>query len=271
MTTAWVLAQAKRKPDRTRLTVTLLRVGVVVAVGLVWEGVSRFGILNPSEFPPISVVAVNVVTTLLDAGTWVAIGNTLLGWLIGMLISIVLGVGLGLLIGPSRFMTRSTSLMIDVLRSTPAPAIIFILILLLGTTLPMKVALVAFAAVFPILIQSLYGVRSVDTVLKDLQRSYRIGRLTGFLRIRLPAALPYIATGVRVSASLALIVAVVAEYLGGAAGVGHLVDRVRIMGDFPRMYALILIVGLLSIGLNAIVRLGEASLLRWHPSHRKAS
>src|SRR5699024_3576964 len=105
--------------------------------------------------------------------------------------------------GPSRFLTRSTSLIIDVLRSAPSPAIIFVLILLLGTTLWMKVGLAFFAAVFPILIQTLYGVRGVDPVLKDLQRTYRIHPWVGFARIRLPASSPYIATGVRVAASLA--------------------------------------------------------------------
>lgn len=262
------------QPRRRRIggdatKITLLRLAVIVGFAALWEAVSRFEILNSTEFPPFTVVAWNFVMTLGLGETWFAMWETVLGWALGLSLSIIVGVLLGLLIGPSRFLTGSTSLLIDVLRSTPAPAIIFILILVLGTTMSMKVALVFFAAVFPILIQTLYGVRGIDPVLRDLQRSYRIRPWVGFFRIRLPAASPYIATGVRISSSLALIVAVVGEYLGGVPGVGSLVDRVRLIGDYPQMYALILLVGLLSVGLNIGVGAIERRALRWHPSHRR--
>lgn len=262
------LAAARRG---TEMRIAALRIAVVLAVALVWELVSRLAILDPRDFPAFSDVAVSLVTTLAQATTWWAIGNTVLGWFLAMCVSIVLGVGLGLLIGPSRFLTKSTSLLIDVLRSTPPPALIFILILMLGTSMAMKVAMASFAAVFPVLIQTLYGVRGVDPVLRDLRRSYRIRPATAFLRIQLPASMPFIATGVRISASLCLIVIVVAEYLSGSPGVGSLVDEVRRIGDFPRMYALILLVGFLSVGLNLVIGAGEAKMLGWHASHRKGA
>jgi len=267
--TAAVITAARKRGD-TGL-VTLLRLGVVLGVAGLWEAVSRFEILNSTDFPPFTVVAGAFATSLADAATWLAMWETVVGWALGLSLSILVGVIAGLLIGPSRFLTRSTSFLIDVLRATPAPAIIFILILVLGTTMAMKVALIFFAAVFPILIQTLYGVRGVDPVLRDLQRSYRISPWVAFFTIRLPAASPLIATGVRISASLALIVAVVAEYLGGVPGVGSLVDDVRLIGDFPRMYALILLVGFLSVALNLGVGAIEHRLLRWHASHREKS
>lgn len=269
VSTSTVTLRVVRKNARAQALA--LQIAVIVVVAVAWEAVSRFGVLNSTEFPPFTVVIQALFATLADPGTWVAMGWTVLGWFIGLALACIVGVTLGLLIGQSRFLTRSTSLLIDILRSTPAAAIIFVLILVLGTTLTMKVALVFFAAVWPILIQSLYGVRAVDPVLRDLQRSYRISPMVGFFRIRLPAASPYIATGIRISSSLALIVAVVAEYLGGVEGVGQLVDRVRQVGDFPRMYALILLVGFLSIALNWLTLTLERYALRWHPSHRKDS
>jgi ABC-type nitrate/sulfonate/bicarbonate transport system permease component len=125
--------------------------------------------------------------------------------------------------------------------------------------------MVVFAAIFPILIQSMYGVRSIDAVLKDLAQNYRLSRRASFLKGKLPAAMPYIATGVGISSSLALIVAVVAEFLGGAPGLGNLVEDVRAVGDLPRMYALILLVGFISIALNLLVRAGERRLLHLAP------
>ncbi|MGO2111635.1 MAG: ABC transporter permease [Pseudoclavibacter sp.] len=271
MTTTAIIVQAGKPRDRTALKVFALRVAVILVVALIWEATSRFEILNSTEFPPVSLVAWRLVSTLLELSTWAALGNTVLGWIIGMAISIVFGVILGMLVGRSRFLSRSTTLMTDFLRATPGSALLFVLILMLGTTLSMKVALIVFAAFFPIFIQSQYGVRSVDSVLGDLQATYRIHPLTGFLRIRLPAAMPFIVTGVRVSASLALIVGVIAEYLGGAAGVGDLVEQVRQIGDYPRMYALILLVGFVSVALNGALLFAEKKLLSWHPSHRKAA
>lgn len=262
-------AFAGRRPSRHSSRVAALRVAVVLGIGLLWELVSRFEVLDPREFPPFTKVVAAFASTLGEAATWAAISDTLAGWALGMLVSIVVGVGLALVIGASPFLVRSTSVVIDVLRSTPAPAIIFVLILLFGSGLTMKVMLIFFAAVFPILIQSMYGVRSVDPVLRDLAKSYRLTRLDTFLRVRLPAALPYVATGVRISASLALIVAVVAEFLGGAPGLGKLVEDVRAVGDFPAMYALILLVGGMSAGLNQLMALVERRLLHWHPSQRR--
>jgi ABC-type nitrate/sulfonate/bicarbonate transport system permease component len=264
------LTLTKTRPSSEGRKVAYSRAAVFVVLAVIWEAVSRLEILDSSEFPPFTVVAGQFVASLPDSSTWTALGQTALGWFFGMVISIVVGVGLAFIIGPSSFLTRSTSLVVDVLRSTPAPALIFIMVLVFGTTLTMKVALIFSAAVFPIFIQTLYGVRGIEPVLKDLQRSYRIQPRVAFLRIRVPAALPYIATGVRVSSSLALIVAVVAEYLGGVSGVGSLVESVRLIGDFPRMYALILLVGFFSVGLNLAVLMIERRLLRWHPTHRRA-
>jgi ABC-type nitrate/sulfonate/bicarbonate transport system permease component len=251
--------------------VLALRLLVVFAFALIWELVSRFEVLDPREFPPITEVVGRLITTLTESSSWSAIFHTVSGWAIAMVISTVVGVVLALVIGSSGFLTRSTSLLIDFLRSTPAPAIIFVLILLFGTGTTMKVVLVVFAALFPILIQSMYGVRAIDSVLKDLAVSYRLTRRDTFLRVRLPAAMPYIGTGVRISASLALIVTVVAEYLGGAPGLGNLVEEVRAIGDYTRMYALILLVGFISVALNLLVRVGESRLLHWHPTYRKVS
>ncbi len=127
--------------------------------------------------------------------------------------AIVGGVALGVLIGSSRTLDDACSVVIEFLRPIPAVVLIPVAILFLGLGTPMIRFVIAYAAVWPILFSTVYGVRGSDRMLDDVAQTSGVGRTGRLVRVTLPAALPSIATGIRVSASIALLVGVTAEYL----------------------------------------------------------
>jgi ABC-type nitrate/sulfonate/bicarbonate transport system permease component len=147
-------------------------------------------------------------------------------------------------------------------------AILPLVLLIYGTTLQMKLVLIAFGTVWPLLIQVLYGVRAVDPVVSDTARSFRMGRRRRVGLVVLPSAAPYIATGLRVGAVSALILSIVTELVGGAAGLGFEISRAELAADYPKLYALVLVSGLLGLALNALMEWPERRVLHWHPSQR---
>jgi ABC-type nitrate/sulfonate/bicarbonate transport system permease component len=132
-----------------------------------------------------------------------------------------------------------------------------------------KVFLVVFAASWPLLIQTLYGVRDVDPVAVDTARAYGLSRSTRFFRLTLPSALPYIATGLRISSATALILAVTAELVIGSPGLGAEIAVAEASGATALVYALIGATGLLGWVLNGAFSRFERRLLHWHASQRR--
>src|SRR5690606_1304195 len=146
---------------------------------------------------------------------------------------------LGIVIGSHWALTASLRAVIEFLRPVPSVALIPLAILLFGTDLQSKVFLAAFASFWPILIQTLYGMQDLDPVAIDTARAFGLGRLERMWRMTLPNALPYIATGVRISSAVALILVVTAELVIGAPGLGREISVASSNGVLPLMYGLI--------------------------------
>jgi ABC-type nitrate/sulfonate/bicarbonate transport system permease component len=163
---------------------------------------------------------------------------------------------------------RALRAVIEFLRPIPSVALIPLAVLVWGTGLESKVFLAAFASTWPLLMQTLYGVQDVDPIATDTARSFGFSRSQRLLRVTLPSAVPYIATGVRISAAVALILAVTAELVIGAPGLGREINLARQGGAVDLLYALIAVTGLLGWGLNAGLTRVERRVLHWHPSHR---
>ena len=251
--------------------ISVLQVAVIAAGALAWETTSRLELFADSQLlPPFSGAAGALVRLLGESETWQNIWWTLQGWAAGLVLASLAGVLLGLTIGWSRRLTRMLTPTIDLLRSVPAPALIFTLILVFGLGFKMKLVLVTWASLWAIMIQSIYGAQALGSVIIDFGRAYRLSAWDTFWRLRIPSALPFIATGIRLSASTALVVAVAAEFLGGAPGLGNLVQERREAFDFESIYALLLLAGLLGIGVQLLVVGVERRVLAWHPSIRKA-
>jgi ABC-type nitrate/sulfonate/bicarbonate transport system permease component len=240
-----------------------------VAVLLVfWELVVQGGIVAETNIPPASAALSELVTLLGDGEFWSAVGSTLQGWALGLGIAVALGVPLGLLIGSSRWAYRALRVPIEFLRPIPSVALIPLAVLIYGQGLESKVFLAAFASFWPLLIQTIYGVQDVDPVATDTARSFGLGRLERMWRVTVPSAVPYIATGIRISSAVALILAVTAELVIGAAGLGREINVARSGGNLDAMYALIVATGLLGWLLNLTTSAGERRVLHWHPSQR---
>ena len=199
------------------------------------------------------------------------LGTTLGSYVQGLAIAIVLGVLAGAILGTSRTLLAASSVVIEFLRPIPAVALIPLAILLFGFDTGMRRFVIAFAAVWPILIGTLYGVRGADPFLHDVARTSGVGPAGRLVRVTLPAALPSIATGIRVSASLALLVCVTAEFVVGAGGgIGSYMQQQQSAVHIPELYAAVFAVGLLGYLVNAGLRSAERRVVFWGGEQRRA-
>ncbi|HSI98142.1 MAG TPA: ABC transporter permease subunit, partial [Gaiellaceae bacterium] len=136
---------------------------------------------------------------------------------------------------------------------------------------PMRRWLVAYAAVWPILIATLYGVRGVDRLLYDVARTCGTRKLATLARVTLPAALPSITSGIRISASIALLVAVTAEFVTGTNGIGAYMQLQQNAFRLPELYAAIVLVGILGYAVNVVLRTAEQHAVFWSGEKRLRS
>jgi ABC-type nitrate/sulfonate/bicarbonate transport system permease component len=236
-----------------------------------WELLTRAGVLNPDHIPTMTDTVSELVTLLGDGDFWSAVGSTLEGWALGLAIAAALAIPLGILIGSSAVAYRSLRFVIEFLRPIPSVALVPLAVLIYGVGLESKVFLAAFASFWPLFVQTLYGVQDVDPVATDTARSFGLGRFERLWRIKLPSAVPYIATGLRISSAVALILAVTAEIVIGSAGLGREINVARSSGAIELMYALIITTGLLGWLLNIITTRAERRVLHWHPSQRQVT
>jgi ABC-type nitrate/sulfonate/bicarbonate transport system permease component len=238
----------------------------LVAVLVAAELLTR--VIGSQYFPPVSEMLGAFVDELQTSGFWSAVGNTLQGWAIGLALAALIAIPAGIVIGSSHLLYRSLRAVIEFLRPIPSVALIPLAVLIYGSGLESKVFLATFASTWPLLMQTLYGVQDVDPVATDTARSFGFGRASRLLRVTLPSAVPYIATGIRISAAVALILCVTAELVIGAAGLGREINLARQGGAVDLMYALIIATGLLGWAMNAVFTRGERRVLHWHPSAR---
>jgi ABC-type nitrate/sulfonate/bicarbonate transport system permease component len=237
---------------------------VLVAVELI----VRVGVLSSRSFPSVTDMGSALAGQLGEREFWTAIANTLVGWAIGLGIAIAIAVPAGLALGFNDVLYHAFRPAIEFLRPVPSVALVPLAILVYGTGLQSKVFLVAFASLWPLLIQTIYGARDLDPVALETARSFRIRRSDRILRVTLMGAVPYIATGLRIASATALILAITAELIIGSAGLGREINIARQGGAVDLMYALIVTTGLLGWGLNSLFAAGERRVLHWHPSQR---
>lgn len=237
----------------------------IAATLIILETLSRTGVLPATSLPPISVVLTEAFTLLGDAEFLSDIASTMGAWALGLGLAILVAVPLGLLLGSFRIAYQASSAVVELLRPIPSVALIPLAILVFGQGTDMKVALVFYASLWPIFFNTVYGVRDVDPVAKETARTFRMGRLEILGRISLPAAAPFIGTGVRISAAIALIVAISAELLAGSAsGIGAFILRTSSGGgDTALVFAGTLIAGLLGVFINGVLVALENRAFAW--------
>jgi ABC-type nitrate/sulfonate/bicarbonate transport system permease component len=245
-------------------------VAVLCALAL-WELLVGIGLLNENHIPSMTDTVAELAGLLDDGEFWSAVGSTLQGWALGLGIAAALAIPLGIVIGSSPLVYRAVRFVVEFLRPIPSVALVPLAVLIYGVGLESKVFLAAFASFWPLFVQTLYGVQDVDPVATDTARSFGLGRFERLWRIKLPSAVPYIATGLRISSAVALILAVTAEIVIGSAGLGREINVARQGGAIQLMYALIITTGLLGYVLNVVTTQAERRVLHWHPSHRQVA
>jgi ABC-type nitrate/sulfonate/bicarbonate transport system permease component len=263
-----VTQQTLRGARRPGVPSWALGVAGVVALLAVLEIVPRSGLVDPRFLPPASEILAALVERLQTPEFWVALGDTLVTWGTGLAIAAVAGVALGVVIGTVPVLRAVTASTIEFLRPVPSVALIPVAVLLWGNGMRSTLLLVVYASVWQVLIQVLAGVQDVDPVADDTARSYRFGVWTRVRTVVWPTALPYVMTGLRLGASVALILTVTGELLIGTPGIGKLLAVARESGAVASMYALVVVTGLLGLAVNLLARVLEQRLLFWHPSVR---
>ncbi|GAA3326308.1 ABC transporter permease [Paeniglutamicibacter sulfureus] len=266
-TRAAVKAKASRVPSKGLPKWVLGLVGIVVFLGF-WELMPALGVVQAKYLPPASEVIAALVTDLGLSAFWVAVGDTMAAWAIGLAIAVVAALVLGLVIGMSPFLRRFTNSSIEFLRPIPSVALIPLAVLLFGIKIESSLLLIVYACFWQVLIQVLYGVADVDNVAMQTARSYGFSYAQRVRDVVFPTMLPYLMTGIRLAASVALILAITAELLIGSPGLGKEIALAQSGGAISGMYALILATGFLGVGINAVTRVVEKRVLSWHPSVR---
>jgi len=257
-----------RRVRLRRTTDVLIFVLSIVAALAFWEAISRTGVISEKDLPAMSTTF-SELWDLMQTGTfWHALLQTARGWALGLGVAAALAIPIGIVLGSSDFAARAFRVPIEFLRPIPSAALIPVLFLTLGTTLQSEIFLAAFGAFWPLLIQTIYGVRDVDPVALDTARSFGVSTFEGLYRIKLPSAVPYIATGMRISSGVALILAFTAELFMGNPGLGQKVNVAQAFGLENQLYAYALATGFLGLAIHVVSTAAERRVLRWHPSQR---
>jgi len=252
--------------ERSKLSRVAAQIGVIAGAIILWEVIARSGVLPASLLPPFSEVVVALVSLLGQASFWGDVGATLGGAMLGLVTSAVIAIPIGLLAGLSPFVERSTRILVDIGRSFPSIALLPVIILFYGTTLPTKLIVIVLACSFPLIVQTIYGARGIEESIIETARSYRIRFRLYFLRVALPTATPSIMTGLRLATTVAVLVAVGAEVIGGLPGIGQGLAQAQLDGASATAFAYFVVAGTLGFVVTRLAELLEARFLRWRPS-----
>jgi len=246
----------------------LLGLAGILGFLLTWELIPRLGVVNPRFLPPASEVLGVFFSNLGLGAFWTAVLDTMTGWFLGLLIATAAAIVLGLVIGSSDFLRKATNSTIEFLRPIPSVALIPLAVLLFGLRLESTLLLVIYASFWQVLIQVLYGVADVDPVASNTAKSFGLGPLARIRYVVWPTTLPYLMTGIRLAAAVALILAITASLIIGSPGLGKEIANAQSGGAISQMYALVLTTGVLGILINMGMRFVERRTLSWHSSVR---
>jgi ABC-type nitrate/sulfonate/bicarbonate transport system permease component len=215
-------------------------------------------------FPPLAEIG----STFADEWLFARVPTDLLPSLgrmfAGYAIAVVVGVALGTLLGFSRTLSTALDPVLQFLRALPPPALIPVSLLVFGAGDSAKIFLIALGALWPVLLNTVDGVRGVDPTALDMARSYRVPAHARLTRLVLPAALPRIFAGARTALAISIILMVVSELVGADNGVGYFVQLSQRGFDIPEMWAGTVLLGLLGFACNAVFVAVERRVLHWH-------
>jgi ABC-type nitrate/sulfonate/bicarbonate transport system permease component len=239
----------------------VLEIAVPVALLVAW-GVWSSG-AESFYYPPLA----DILDTFADTWLFERVGSDVVPSLLrlgaGYGIALAAGVAIGLPLGLVPLARRVASPIVEFLRAIPPPALLPPAIVVIGVGDSMKVAIIAFVCVWPVLLNTIDGVRGVEPTLLDTARVYGLSRL-----VTIPAAMPQVFAGARTSLSLAVILMVTSEMVAATNGIGFFVLQSQRSFAIPEMWSGILLLGILGYVLNLTLALVEGRMLAWHRGAR---
>jgi len=235
------------------------------ALGLVlaWQLLAEMRLISPIFFPPPSRALGVLVARIADGSIWTPLAATVLRMIFGWLLACLAGIALGAAIASSRIARDLFEPTLEFLRPLPASAVIPVAILFLGLSNTMSVAVIAFGAIWPVLLASVHGFTAVPRELRDVADVLGFGRGKYLRTIALPAAAPDIMSGVRVSLAISLILAVVTEMQASLAGLGWDIFYAQRVYRSADLYAGLIVLGAVGFAANHLLQRLERRALPW--------
>lgn len=244
----------------------VLRLLVPVVVVVVWWFGSEHS--RSPYFPPLRVILSTFRSMWLFADVRPDLVPSLERMFLGYAVAVVVGVAAGMLFGRVELLRRAFDPLVQFGRSLPGTALVPIAVVLLGIGNGAKVVLIAFVCVFPVLLNTIDGVRSVEPLQLDVARSFQLTRAQTLRRVLLPSTAPQIVTGMRVSLAAAFVMMVVTEMVAATNGIGYLTLAAEEQLQIPQMWAGMLLLGILGYLVNLVFVAAEHRVLRWHRGQR---
>jgi ABC-type nitrate/sulfonate/bicarbonate transport system permease component len=254
---------------RRRLTGIGLEIAVPVLLLVLW------GVLSANSqsfyFPPLT----KILTTFKDTWLFDRFGSDAVpsllrlgaGYALACIVAVALGVALALV--PA--LRKAADPIVQFLRAIPPPALLPFGILVMGVGAGMKVFIIAFVCLWPVLLNTMDGIAGLDPTLTDTSRVYGISVRDRILYVLMPAAAPQIFAGMRTALSLALILMVISEMVASTNGIGYFVLQSQRSFAIPEMWSGIVLLGILGYVLNLLFSLVERRVLRWHRGARASA
>jgi NitT/TauT family transport system permease protein len=253
------------------VTVPPLRRAYLGAAGLVTlSGLAQLalwaGRVSPAVFPLPSAVLGSAASLAGNGGFQSSVGSTMTAWAEAMTVTVAIAIPAGLLLGSLPWVESATAPLIEFLRPFPAVVLIPLVLLVVQDDMRTQLVIIVYASVWPVLINTLYGVRNVDPLAKETLRSFGFGPVSIAGRVSLPSAAPFIATGIRIAASFAFVVAIAVELVGtGMNGIGAFTSQEQSgNADMAELIAVAVWSGLIGLAVNAIFAAAERRVFRWH-------
>lgn len=243
-----------------RIIKSTLVIGLFIAL---WEIAPRVGLVDEVFLPPFSTVVEAFLDLVRSGAMWNHVSTSLTRSLTGFSIALAVAIPVGMAIAWYKPVADFINPILELFRNTAALALLPVFILILGIGETSKIALVLYASFFPILLNSITGVRTVDPLLIKSAVSLGLSPVRLFQKVILPAAVPSIFTGVRMAAASSILVLIAAEMVGARAGLGYLITAAQQNFQIPDMYAGILAISLLGLTFNGILVALERRFSRW--------
>jgi sulfonate transport system permease protein len=233
---------------------------------LLWQLASDFKLISPIFFPPPSRTLAELYRQIVEGTIWKPLTETSLRMFYGWALASLLGVILGAAIGSSRTARDFLNPVLEFVRPLPASAIIPPAILFLGLSNTMSISVIAFGAIWPVLLASVFGFASVSQQLQDVAAALRLTRTQFMVKIAIPGAMPDILAGARVSLAIALILAVVTEMQASQPGLGQNILLAQRSYRSAELYAGVVVLGMMGFAINYALQMIERRALRWRPA-----